>query len=353
MYIKQLDGIRCFAVLSVVLSHTLYYPAITFFKLGNIGVDIFFTLSGFLITGILVTEKEKLRQSSTGSNGMYLKNFYVRRMLRIFPLYYLTIFICLLFSFSPIKHCFLWLLTYSCNWPIAFTYGDSDFMQYSHFWSLAVEEQFYIFFPFIILFVSSKRKILYILSSLITIAVLSRIIFSASLTLRENATYYSTISCLDVLCFGSLLFFLKDLLLGKLKKTGKFQFLFLQIMMVLLFLSSNSIFKNTGWGIITGRSFTALVTCLLIFHSSNNSLPFLLNKLLLQKPIVYLGKISYGMYILHPLIIKTYRQYLEHKVSAAFPEFIALFLAIVLFAAISWELFEKRILLYKNKFINI
>jgi peptidoglycan/LPS O-acetylase OafA/YrhL len=71
MYIKQLDGVRCFAVMELVCAHTLFYPFAKFFAVGKIGVDIFFTLSGFLITSILIKEKRQLQASGGNIRKVY------------------------------------------------------------------------------------------------------------------------------------------------------------------------------------------------------------------------------------------------------------------------------------------
>lgn len=144
-HISALDSIRGVAVLLVILFHC--YPTyIT--KLGWLGVDLFFVLSGFLITGLLLDAK--------GKNNYY-RNFIVRRTLRIFPLYYFALLLCLVIvpivfkSLLPPDYGYytanqLWFWTYTQNWLFSKT-GFPENLTLVHFWSLAVEEQFYLFWP--------------------------------------------------------------------------------------------------------------------------------------------------------------------------------------------------------------
>ena len=162
-HIPILDGMRAYAVLMVCICHffpndeiALYnankYLGIFLFKLsdaGNKGVELFFLLSGFLITGILLDSKNSAR---------YFRTFYLRRFIRIFPLYYfiLVISFFILPNFLKIDHLAnlviqkqIWLWTYTSNLSEFFgkwTWNtDHTFPWFGHFWSLCVEEQFYLF----------------------------------------------------------------------------------------------------------------------------------------------------------------------------------------------------------------
>jgi peptidoglycan/LPS O-acetylase OafA/YrhL len=350
MHIKQLDGLRAIAVTCVVLSHTLFYPVFTFFKLGNIGVDIFFTLSGFLITGILLSEKEKLEAGRYKSGKQLLMYFYARRFLRIFPLYYLVLIICLFINYEPIKDSILWLATYTSNWKIAF--GDEYFFQqYTHFWSLAVEEQFYVFFPLIILAAKGKKGVKTVLLLMIATGIGTRIVFCFTTpAIKVPATYYSTFSCLDTLCLGGLLALLKDDIAIWVNKQNKATRLIALVLAVLLFVIANSFLKESLFSLITGRFFTALLTCMIIFSIIHHSLPSFANKLLCLKPVVYIGKISYCIYIIHPLLAKWFADSIEQNLPRFMPPFATLILIIFLLSALSRELFEKRILALKKNF---
>lgn len=158
----QLDGLRAIAVLMVLAEHLWHgrvSDAYKIFPWGSAGVTLFFVLSGFLITRILLGYREKSAQNRSrlwSSVGM----FYKRRALRIFPLYYLLAILLVVLPFYHPREYWPYFL-YASNFYI---YGLSQWVEpYGHTWTLAVEEQFYLIWPFIILFVpfqALKRTIL-------------------------------------------------------------------------------------------------------------------------------------------------------------------------------------------------
>jgi peptidoglycan/LPS O-acetylase OafA/YrhL len=162
-YVPALDGIRGLAILAVLVTHSvprlpatgLGYWCNQLIELGTFGVDLFFVLSGFLITGILLDSKDAPN---------YFRNFYARRFLRLFPVYYLyLIFIALLLpAIHRAIHTHMpdfggnwwWFLLYSCNLKPDHAANDAYL---GHFWSLAVEEQFYLVWPAVVLLLSRRR----------------------------------------------------------------------------------------------------------------------------------------------------------------------------------------------------
>ncbi len=154
-----LDGIRGIAVLGVLVLHGVLVPVATkadawvaaIANLGFTGVDIFFVLSGFLITGILIDAK--------GAPN-YFRNFYARRSLRIFPLYFVTLI--LLLALAPgadgerLRELQGWHWAYLVNIPVAI-YGWTELPLTAHWWSLAVEEQFYLVWPIMVWALSRER----------------------------------------------------------------------------------------------------------------------------------------------------------------------------------------------------
>ena len=159
-----LDGVRGFAILAVTIYRICKelapnsHPVVAFIQRitspGMRGVDLFFVLSGFLITGILLYSKGRPN---------YFRNFMVRRALRIFPLYFLSLFLGLwiipsvfsthVFDMPRAEQFYLW--TYTSNirmsWLNGWCFGPFD-----HFWSLAVEEHFYLVWPAVVLFLSVR-----------------------------------------------------------------------------------------------------------------------------------------------------------------------------------------------------
>jgi peptidoglycan/LPS O-acetylase OafA/YrhL len=149
-YRKQIDGLRFVAVFLVLIEH--FTPAnIHVIPAGSYGVDLFFVISGFLITSILIKPNEL-------SFLQNYKNFIGRRTLRIFPIYYLTIVVLFVAGYGVIREYLPWFLTYTYNY--AHMYYKLPYNAVSHFWTLAVEEQFYLLWPFIALACRNRPKAL-------------------------------------------------------------------------------------------------------------------------------------------------------------------------------------------------
>lgn len=171
-YYPRLDGIRGVAALLVVLCHwTRRHYDGNLDQLGVIGVYIFFVLSGFLITRILLEAKEK--NLATGkSNFFTIRNFIARRALRIFPIYYLAVLV--IFGFPDFFNLqkqdnLLYYLTYTSNFHYYFLDGPRSILGVS--WTLAIEEQFYLIFPWFI-FLLSRKGVKYFIIFLIFIGIL-------------------------------------------------------------------------------------------------------------------------------------------------------------------------------------
>jgi peptidoglycan/LPS O-acetylase OafA/YrhL len=159
-YIKGLDALRAFAVLSVIYMHwgplgfKIPWLRFIFYRMipsGSFGVDIFFVLSGFLITKILLDARNKMPHQRME----IIKSFYARRILRIFPLYVLVILTsAYVFNDNFVKTHIAYFLTYTSNF--LFVNGGVSWQALPHTWSLAVEEQFYFIWPWFIVFAPTK-----------------------------------------------------------------------------------------------------------------------------------------------------------------------------------------------------
>ncbi len=207
-----LDGLRGIAIVLVVwhnvgttggrtLSNALDKVYQLLLNSGWVGVQLFFVLSAFLITGILLDGKGQKRQ---------IRHFYIRRVLRIFPLYYAVLALAfivlpatgfLLADSADAQRQQIWYWLYLNNWANPF-FSDSIF---PHFWSLAIEEQFYVLWPAVIVFLTARR-ILKICLLLVISAVLSRYILITFLPeIAEDAAYTFTIVRWDALAIGAAL----------------------------------------------------------------------------------------------------------------------------------------------------
>lgn len=253
-------------------------------SIGQTGVDLFFVLSGFLITRILFTSKGK-------SN--FFVNFYARRVLRIFPLYYS--FLLVYFIIIPlIRHQSLdisqwWFWTYLQN--IAFTF-EIPTNGPNHFWSLAVEEHFYLFWPLIV-FRFNLQQLYKVIGCLLVICLVSR----AVLMYFEWGTFYFTLCRIDGLVMGAYLALLEQANRLKQNQGGFILALFLLgTTLAVLYLFWGG--KALEWVQLLKSSFMALFyTCaigLIIILPTKHWV----NKILQFPFLTFTGKISYGLYVL-------------------------------------------------------
>lgn len=208
-HLPALDGLRGIAILLVIVSHYLgdYWRTAT---VGWTGVSLFFVLSGFLITGILLDMK---------GAPHYFRNFYARRTLRIFPLYYLTLFLAFVVApfvpalntegFRAVASRQGWLWTYTMNLYVSFRseVGGAnpfagDWVEMLHFWSLSVEEQFYLVWPVIVL-VASRGQLRVVCCAMFAGAWALRVYFSGQGNLA--APYFFTLCRVDDLAVGAFI----------------------------------------------------------------------------------------------------------------------------------------------------
>ncbi|MEZ4901477.1 MAG: acyltransferase [Spirosomataceae bacterium] len=197
-YLVQLDGLRFLAVAFVLWDHWMPEPHTLPF--GKLGVNLFFVLSGFLIARILLSSKDK-NMDKEGGLGKYLKKFYIRRTLRIFPIYYLSLIVLWLLHDPSVRGKGWWQFLYASNIYIVLNktwLGVTD-----HFWSLAVEEQFYIFFPLLIFFIQ-RRHVVPFFGILIVFSVLLRAYFW-KIQQPWYVSYVTMPTALDAFGFGALM----------------------------------------------------------------------------------------------------------------------------------------------------
>ena len=294
-YIKQLDSLRAIAVILVIIGHWIpKYNVVHRILNGAIGVDIFFVLSGFLISKILFDNRNKAELLNIPKSTV-IKNFYVRRTLRIFPIYYLTIFILYIFSDrtgTDIKSSFIYFVTYTSNFYF-FNLQHWDGML-SHLWSLAVEEQFYLIWPWIILFVN-KKYLLPVISTFVVIGILSQFVLS-DVYMNDLLTF----TCFDAFGLGALLSWITTYANQKLKK---FYVIISIVAAISVFFYIIGAIQNM-WTFIPLRTIVSFITIwvitYIIIKRETNSLRF--KFILNNRMLIFLGKISYGLYLYHLII---------------------------------------------------
>lgn len=350
-FLPQIDGLRFIAVFGVMIHHWVIQDFSNSFIFKNIpfgtGVNLFFVISGFLITYILLKKKDDIAEKKT-SFLREIKNFYVKRTLRIFPIYYLVIILLCIFVYSEIKDYLIYLFTYSINWFMVFkgVYIGNR----THLWSLAVEEQFYLIWPFLI-FLLPKRWILGLSIFAILLGLACKIYFSyfSPYWMGVNG---ATFSCFDALGLGALIACLQK------HRTQPFNpklyiigLLISIIAYILLFVSPG--YLNQQLHALLFNFATSVVFFFVILIAANNGFSGNFKSLLENKTILYLGRISYGLYLYHAFVPDIYYKCLMKyfpKLSGDADLFILFFILSVLLATISWYLIEKPILSLKRYF---
>jgi len=349
-YNKQIDGLRCFAVFGVLVFHFIHFENMYLARLPlGQGVNLFFVISGYLITKILLVNKEKIKEQKT-TKAKALKTFYFRRTLRIFPIYYLTIFFLLIINFQNTKEVWLWLVTYTTNFWISINH-HLYIGSFAHLWSLAVEEQFYLIWPFLILF-TPKKYIEKIIISIILISLVFKIAYYYYLGCSTGINAL-TISCADSLGFGALVAYWDLYRKPLLNKINNIRFIvlisFLPFVYFMIYPRKYDVIP------LVANNFLFSVTAFFVVMKASQVRFSLLTKFLLEnKLVLHLGKISYGIYLYHFFMPDFYNQMVD-----LFPNILSLgnsfktpflFVSSVVFAECSWFLLEKPIMNLKNKF---
>lgn len=339
--ISQIDSLRCIAAFMVIMTHYLALVNFRWLSFGAHGVQVFFVISGFLITSILLEQKDLAVKKT-----IIVKNFIIKRALRIFPIYYLVIIL-----FSILSLCGLWAwnrgegiyyYTYTTN--ILFYLQGTGGVQLNHVWSLAVEEQFYIVWPWLLLFFPKGKEWMLIV-----------LVIALSLGYKMtsgNPNYgFLTISSFDTLGMGALLaYFVKTGKIASMKPLWLTKYLsWILILLIVLYF----------WVLNLNLAFSGKINDLVILCFSSlfvygcyvgfkDWLGWILNLNFMK----YLGKISYGLYLYHkfiPYFIQIAANKLKLHVNMYVEIVLSLGLTITV-AHFSYNLIEKRFIKLKEKF---
>jgi peptidoglycan/LPS O-acetylase OafA/YrhL len=338
-YQPRLDSIRFFAVALVIFSHWLPNSELLklFPTMGHVGVGIFFVLSGYLITGVLTRLKSK-------SLGRALKIFYFNRVLRIFPIYYLLL---VLFFFIQVQGWatnYLYFLTYTTNFRI---YEIGKWVgPFSHLWSLAIEEQFYLIWPILFLLIPAERYNLLIVGTFLISFILK---FYFYVNLENSFLDMLPFSQFDLFMIGAWLMVNKKNLISKIKKINFYwtSCSLIIVFIIVVFFSHHFLISNLTLGLFS-------MLLILVTKYENR-----VTQIFEFKPFVFFGKISYGLYLFHNFIplfernlVGTEKQnILFNKVlpninSAYYHLSIQLILLLTV-SILSWYLIEKKFLKLK------
>lgn len=326
-YRKDIDGLRAIAVLAVVLFHMGYFPN------GYLGVDVFFVISGYLITKIVYTEVEENRFS--------INQFYLRRIRRIIPLVLFTTLVALtigLFVMLPddlenlsqsviatnfFANNILLKITTVNYWNII-----NDYKPLMHTWSLGIEEQFYLFYPLLFV-ICNKKRIQWILPILVLLTGISLLLFIFS---TNAASTFFTIPFrffeLSLGGIGAILF--KD----KICNTN-YKILLVLALFVLLFFTIN-IPNNLKLILVVLLSLGILVSN----ADTSNWSTFILE----NKVMIGIGKISFSIYMWHQIVLAFTRYFILEIITVTHSAFI--FSSIVLLSILSYFFIEQP---FRNK----
>lgn len=348
-HLPVLDGMRGVAILLVILVHLFrYYKWVSF---GWMGVDLFFVLSGFLITGILV---------DTRANPGYYKNFLVRRVLRIFPLYYfflIVFFIGLPLSslHNQVEHYTyldsnqFWFWAYIQNWLFVTDSHYPEINIISHFWSLAIEEQFYIVWPIVVYFFSGRN-----LKTACIALIIGSILFRTYLYFQQASwivIYESTFTRLDGLAIGALIALLIREEKGR-QLLEKWMPLVLilsaSIVLSIIIITGNYYVNNPLLQTVGYTLIDLFCGGLLVILVSSSPIAFI-KGIFDNRLLVFLGKYSYGLYVYHKPVYYFTEIHLAQWISSREAmSFIGIILSIGV-AVVSYRLLEAPFLRLKDK----
>lgn len=358
-HMPQLDGVRAIAAGMVVCYH-FYDPIRQHVQLGSIGVRIFFVLSGFLITGILLRTRIATDASGTAGRGRGLRRFYIRRFLRIFPLYYFALGLAWLTRVEGARGSMAWHAAYLSN-VLFFLQNAAHHGKWggnlAHFWSLSVEEQFYLLWPWVVFF-APRRSLPGITLGLAVFAPVFRyVVFTAT---GNDITPVLLPGCIDSLALGA---YLAMSVLPEfeshplIRPPGR---AVLWIGLVLL-VANQAADMSHGWWAFRLVSFDSAVALVGLWVVAKAARGFTgpAGRLLASAPVRYLGTISYGIYVYHlmlPAMLPRIARRLGYPdIFAPLGEHTLAYFAFyslttILVAAISWHALEAPINRLKDRF---
>jgi peptidoglycan/LPS O-acetylase OafA/YrhL len=368
-HLPALDGLRGIAIISVIIYHYAFEmqhghglggAIYELFHQGRHGVDLFFVLSGFLITGILLDSKGSPR---------YFSTFYARRTLRIFPLYYGVLFVVLVLlplfvapapGAKEVMHDQGWLWCYGANVLMTLRNAralfNAEFFRLGHFWSLAVEEQFYLVWPLLVLALN-RRVLIGICLACLPISLAVRLHFNAHGN-TAGADFF-TASRMDALAIGALIAILARGPggLAALRTPARW----IVLICLLLWMASLPSTGGKHWKSAAYFSYTPIeLLCGGLICLALNAPPTTaMARFFSAKPLRFFGKYSYGLYVFHFLLYPVFmRAYAHIPLPARLHSGnVGLFglgvfstIGSVTVAFLSYQLYEKQLLKLKSRF---
>lgn len=352
---KVLDALRGVAILLVLLGHAFPRAAGGWFSLGWIGVDLFFVLSGFLITRILLQQYESGLVDWRGYSS-FMRN----RMLRIFPLYYaflLCIFVLQAANIAPyfkgFMHQLPWYILYCSNWGLVLSSDCVRVSGMGHVWSLAVEEQFYVVWPLVVWWAVRKGWLPQVILFGIICAVFLRWVFPAF-----PGVYVLTPMRMDALLAGGAIAWLYHKKIEFKFSGSKWSLLFLFLTAVLIAVVAQTPSKSHPMYAQFGFSAFALFFAVSLFQlvKAEDAGQITMGSMWRNAQLCWLGKYAYGLYLIHyPMLVLGF-PFIHIRMKASGMPFawhismLFTFLLIFLLAWLSYHLYEKYFLAMKKSY---
>ena len=330
IYRTDIDGLRAVAVISVILFHLGFLPN------GYLGVDIFFVISGYLITGIVYNEVVEEKFS--------VVKFYERRLRRIFPL---VLFTCLAALILGLVFMLPDDLENLCQSIIATNFSANNILMYitsadywavkndykplMHTWSLGIEEQFYLLYPFLFFVLKGNRK-KYILSILILLSIVSLVLFIVSSNVPAKF-YFLHFRFFELAVGGICAIYFTT---NPISNNAKTQYILLTCLaLTILLLYTNFISSNTVKVLIT----TFLSAAILVLGGSQYQSSRLYSVIMSNTVMSTIGKISFSLYMWHQLVFAFARYFLVEEINLPFA--IILSLVVVILSFLSYYTIEN------------
>jgi peptidoglycan/LPS O-acetylase OafA/YrhL len=360
-HLPALDGLRGIAIISVFLfhfgggaqsSHLLVRVTGTIRQAGWMGVDLFFVLSGFLITGILFDSR---------THRGYFRNFYARRALRLFPLFYGAALLLVLLTrvlhieWRPGHIAYLFYGANIAGYLDPGLNGPAPYFGLYHLWSLAVEEQFYLIWPLVVLLAKTRKTLIWICIGVILATPALRVALDLSGAVNTSFLYMETVCRMDSLAFGGLV-----ALVLRIPRFAIPRYLyavliaFSALAAAIIVRHEHSVLSSTQWMATIGFSAIAIGCSGVLLGTLQAGT--LVHRLASIPALRLTGTYSYGIYVYHVLLEPLCRNGFR-VLQRELPQWIAglvylalSFALVFMVSAISYEWFEKPIMRYKSGF---
>lgn len=344
----SINGLRAISIILVILHHLSFQehvfsgtekvkwliPLTSILRDGHLGVNVFFVISGFLITSLLLNEE-------TTTNTISLRNFYIRRTLRIFPAYYFLLFVYFILQMYQVVH------ISTASWVTAITYTkyfnwNLDWIT-AHAWSLSIEEHFYLFWPIIFIHARHFRKKT-VIGLILTVPIIRVVLFFYPISWMDDLTIFTRI---DSIATGCLFALYKDEILEKAQKHWQKVFyasvitIFSLPVLKIILSKINLDFILIPFGTTHGTIANFMIGFLMMYSIFGpRKLWF---NFLNLKIINYIGILSYSIYLWQQLFISG-----ASNLGTTYPENL---LFIFIIAMSSYHFIEKPFLKLKTKFV--